>query len=294
MDFIAARKAINGVHDLPTLPCVLERLRRVLTDPNSNNTSLVAVLACDPSLATRVLRVSNSAYYVPQKTCDLQKSVAQLGFGTISQTLRNVAVCKTFEDDRLGYFERTEFWRHSIAVAVITRTIAAQSGSMSPAEAYTCGLLHDIGKLVFDQYIHAEFAKALANAATARKPLVKAEKETTHLDHTMIGEMGAKGWHLTPTALAAIRWHHTELADRKGLGATDELIVDIVRLADTIAHQIGYGGAGDGAAPEWTPSLTERLRLPEGALDRIRQTAGAEIDRAADSIDLPRRTVAAG
>ncbi|MFN0149152.1 MAG: HDOD domain-containing protein [bacterium] len=276
---------------MPTLPCVLERLRRVLADPNSNNTSLVAVLACDPALATRVLRVSNSAYYVPQKSCDLQKSVAQLGFGTISQALKNVAVCKTFEDDKLGRFDRAEFWRHSIAVAVITRAIAMQSGSMSPAEAYTCGLLHDIGKLVFDQYLHAEFAKALANAAAGRKPLVMAEKETTQLDHTMIGEMGAKNWHLTPTALAAIRWHHTELADRKGLGATDELIVDIVRVADALAHEIGYGGSGDGAPPEWTPSLTERLPLSEGAIDRIRQSAGAEIDRAAQSVDLPRRTV---
>lgn len=294
MDFIAARKAINGVHDLPTLPCVLDRLRRVLTDPNSNNASLVAVLSCDPSLATRVLRVGNSAYYVPQKTCDLQKSVAQLGFGTISQTLKNVAVCKTFEDDRLGHFERTEFWRHSIAVAVLSRSIVMHTGTMSPSEAYTCGLLHDIGKLVLDQYLHAEFAKALAHAAAGKKPLVKAEKETTLLDHTMIGEMGAKGWHLTPTALAAIRWHHSELADRKGLGATDELIVDIVRLADTIAHEIGYGGSGDGAAPQWTPSLTERLRLPDGALDRMRQSAAAEIDRATNSIDLPRRTMAAG
>ena len=293
MDYVLARKVIGGVRELPTLPCALGRLRQVLGNANANSASLAAVIASDPSLTARALRVSNSAYYVTQKSCDIPKSVGQLGFAEISQIAGTMPTCKTFEDDANGRFDRIEFWRHSIAVAVVARTIAAQTGKAPPGDAYTCGLLHDIGKVVLDQFLHEEFARALAKAAAGGKPLVAAERETSQIDHAIAGEMFARAWRMPAPVIAATRWHHVEIAERRGLAASDEVFADIVRVADAAAHDLGIGASGCGAPPPQSAEAIKRLRLSDSTLERIRVSAPSEIDRASDALDLPKRTLAA-
>jgi putative nucleotidyltransferase with HDIG domain len=219
--------------------------------------------------------------------------VTQLGFGMISQALNTVTTCKSYPDDASGRFDRAQFWRHSIAVAVLSKGIATHAG-ITPNDAYTCGLLHDVGKLILDQYLHVEFGKALERAISAGKTLVKAEKETTQIDHTMIGEMTAKAWHMPPVVLAAIRWHHTESGERKGLGPPEEMLVDVVRIADCLAHEIGFPASGDGAHPAWQASMLERVRVAEIVLDKLREHSAAEIERLADSIELPKRAGISG
>jgi putative nucleotidyltransferase with HDIG domain len=292
MDYVLARKIIGGVRELPTLPCALNRLRQVLENTNANNASLASVIASDPCLTARALRVSNSAYYVTQKLCDISKSVSQLGFAEISQIAGTMPACKTFEDDADGRFDRAEFWRHSIAVAVIARTIAAQTGTAAPTDAYTCGLLHDIGKVVLDQFLHEEFAQALAKAAARGKPLIAAEREISQIDHAIAGEMFARAWRMPAPVIAAIRWHHVERSERRGLAASDEVFADIVRVADAAAHDLGIGASGCGAPPPKSSDAIKRLRLSDGALERIRASAPPEIDRASDALDLPKRTLA--
>ena len=293
MDYVLARKIIGGVRELPTLPCALNRLRQVLGNANSNNASVAAVIASDPCLTARALRVSNSAYYVVQKSCDIPKSVGQLGFAEISQIAGTVSTCKTFEDDDAGRFDRVEFWRHSIAVAVVARTIATQTGAAAPSDAYTCGLLHDIGKVVLDQFLHEDFAKALAKAAANEKSLIAAERETSQIDHAIAGEMFARAWRMPAPVIAAIRWHHVERMERRGLAASDEVIADIVRVADAVAHELGIGASGCGAPPLQSAEAVKRLRVSDSALERIRVNAPPEIDRASDALDLPKRSLAA-
>jgi putative nucleotidyltransferase with HDIG domain len=195
-----------------------------------------------------------------------------------------------FQDDREGFFDRCEFWRHSIAVGVLSRMVAARARHPRPDEAFTCGLLHDIGKLILDQYLHHEMTKVLRCAHQSRIPFVEAEKRTmVHVDHTTIGESAAKTWRLPIVAVVSIRHHHTPREQRKGLPLSDDVMVDIVRYADFLAHDLAIGESGGGAPPDWSPDLVSRLALDAEAIAAIREGCVPEIGETAAFLDLPIR-----
>lgn len=289
MDYTVLRKAMTAVRDLPTLPVVVERVNKVVNDPNADVAKLASVISSDQSIAVRVLKLVNSAFYGHQKTNDIQKAVTRIGFRTVSQLVTNVAICNMFKEDKGSQFERYEFWRHSIAVAVLSKMLAAQSKQAGPEEAFTCGLLHDIGKVILDQYLHPEMVIVVNHAAAHKKSFYRSEKDTIRIDHTVIGEMAAKAWLLPIQVLVSIRHHHSELSERRGMPSSDDVMVDIVRLADFIARDMHVGASGDHFPPEWTPSMAGRLSLPEGAMEKIREACLPEIDRCSDFIDLPKR-----
>ncbi len=294
MDHSLVRKVTNVIRDLPTLPSVVNRINALLNDPKTQVADLAQVISADQSLSVKVLQHINSAYFGVYKTNDLQRAIVRLGFRSVSQIVTNVSICSMFRDDNEGFFDRSEFWRHSIAVAVLSRMIASRARHPRPDEAFTCGLLHDVGKLILDQYLHPEMTKVLRCAHQNKITFIEAEQRTTMpIDHTTIGELAAKTWRLPIVAVVSIRHHHTPLEERKGLPLSDDIMVDIVRYADHLAHEIGIGESGNGAPPEWSPDLVARLAVDAESIAAIREVCLAEIGETAAFLDLPVRQRAA-
>lgn len=293
MDYFLAKKAMNAVRDLPTLPSVVNRLNHLLNDPTTQVGDLAQVISVDQSLSVKVLQLINSAYYGVYKTNDLQRAIVRLGFRSVSQIVTSVSICNMFKDETEGFFDRSEFWRHSVAVAVLSRMIASSARHPRPDEAFTCGLLHDIGKVILDQYLHPEMTKVLSCANRNKLTFYEAEKKTlVQVDHTMIGEMAAKAWKLPILVVVSIRYHHAPLEERKGLPLSDDVMVDIVRFADYLSHDLDIGRSGNGKKPEWNPSLAARIPLDPATLDEIRAKCRPEIEESSAFLDLPQKSSA--
>jgi putative nucleotidyltransferase with HDIG domain len=278
-----------AIRELPTLPSVVNRIQTLLNDPKTQVADLERVISADQSLSVRVLKLINSACYGGHKTDNVQQAIMRLGFRTVAQIVTNVSICNLFKDDSERLFDRGEFWRHSVATAVLSRQIAAESRHPRPDEVFTCGLLHDIGKLILDQYLHQEMATILRRAKDRKLTFHAAEKETFPIDHTTVGEMAAKTWKLPILVLVAIKHHHSRLEDRKGIPLSDDIVTDFVRLADHFAREMAIGHSGDGAPPVWTDDLRGRVTLGDDALARIREACVADIEAAAAILDLPKK-----
>jgi putative nucleotidyltransferase with HDIG domain len=296
MDYFVLKKVMSAIRELPTLPSVVNRINQLLNDPKTQVGDLARVISADQSLSVRVLKLINSAYHGggPSKTNDIQQAIVRLGFRSVAQTVTNVSICSMFKDDSEGLFDRAEFWRHSVAVAVLSRMLAAEARHPRPDEAFTCGLLHDIGKLILDQYLHEEMTAALLQAREKRISFHQAERVTYQVDHTTVGEMAAKAWRLPMLVVVSIKHHHTRLEDRKGIPLSDDITVDFVRLADYLARDMQIGHSGDGAPPEWVPEIAGRVAVTPEAIERIRAQCLPDIESAVSFLDLPRRAKSAG
>ena len=147
-------QVVQKVRDLAVLPQVVHQIIHLTSNPNASAKDLERLISIDQGMSTRVLNTVNSAYYgFSRKIASIKDAVVLLGFKAVRNLAMTVSVFDLFvgKTDRQN-LRRGKWWRHSIDTALCARLIASQASGVSPDEAYTAGLLQDIGKPLLDRY----------------------------------------------------------------------------------------------------------------------------------------------
>lgn len=278
---------VDKVQKLPTLPSVADKITNLINDPTCTAIRLAEVINKDQSLTTRVLRLVNSAYYsLAAEVTNVKHGIALLGFKTISQMVISIAVFDVFTGRYGEEFDRRGFWKHSIGCGVIAKLLAQKSRYLREDDCFTAGLLHDIGKVVLDQYLHDDMIQVMQRVREKEISFVEAENEVVGLNHAAIGGEVMKKWNIPLPVLVAVKHHHQEPEERNGSPFSQDLIVDIIRLSDVICKCQKIGYTGDSIVPELKEGLWERLHLDRPSIDAVVRTSAEEIERASILIDL--------
>ena len=169
---------------------------------------------------------------------------------------------------------------------MISKLVAEKTHYEKKDDCFTGGLLHDIGKVVLDQYLHDEMLEVLKLTREKDLSFVDAEQEVMGLNHTDIGGQVMSNWNIPMPVLVAVKHHHQKVQDRNGSDFAQDLIVDIVRLSDVICkcERIGYNG--DTVETELTDDLWERLSLDSGEIEKIVAASKEEIEKASILMEL--------
>jgi len=280
-------KIINEVQKLPTLPSVANKVTKLLKDPTCTAIRVSEVIDKDPSLTIRVLRLVNSAYYsIRSEVTNVRHAVALLGFKTITQMVITISVFDVFKGGYGREFDREGFWKHSIGCGVISQKIAQLTGYAGADDCFTAGLLHDIGKVVVDQYLHEEMEKVIKLTQEHDISFADAETEIMGINHADIGGQVMENWKIPIPIMVAVKYHHNVLEERGKTENARDLIVDIVRLSDIICKREKIGYTGDCTMPEITEDLYSRLNINKEAIDRVIESGRDEIERAGIFIEL--------
>lgn len=278
---------VERVQKLPTLPAVANRITNLLNDPDCTAVKIAEIISTDQSLTARVLRLVNSAYYsLSAEVGNVRHAVALLGFRTISQMVISIAVFDVFKEKYGTEFDRSGFWKHSIGCGVLSKMIAQRARYPREDECFTAGLLHDIGKVVLDQYVHDEMILVLKVVREQGLSFVDAEQEVMGLNHAHIGGQVMKKWNIPLAILAAVQHHHQPVHDRKGSAFSQDLIVDCVQLADALCKHGHIGFSGDAVMPVLEEPLWERLQLNRNTIDVLMTESSAEIEKAYVLLEL--------
>jgi len=230
---------LKKVRDIPSLPEVVTKVMELVSNPNSSAAELSRVIAHDPGLTTRVLRLVNSAYYgFPKQISSIQQSIMILGFTTMRGLVLSTSIFKIFspKDAKAGKtLDYKEFWKHSIATALCARLIANNLGITEGGEAFSCGILHDIGKVVFDQYGHSDYVEVfkLLGPRYTSEEMIRAEEEIIGMNHANIGYKLADKWNLPESLSETIRCHHNPLDS-----VSNTKLVSIIYLANIFSNII--------------------------------------------------------
>lgn len=255
------KKIMDGVKDLPTIPVVATKINAMLQSNTAGAAEIGDVILNDQALTVKLLNLVNSAYYsLPREIASVQEAVSFLGARIISQIVLSLGVLSTFKGASRSGFDRDRFWTHCIAVAVLSQDLAKERKLLPhPEEAFTAGLLHDLGKIAMDHAVPDLYKMIVDDAIANKRPFNQAEDEFLSVTHGQVGEWVARNWELPQTIVVAIRHHHHAPHQRSGMQMSDSPIVDCVALANYLAHTNGFGFRSDGV----------HSPLPDGVLERV-------------------------
>ena len=256
---------LERIRSLPTLPSVAMEVMALARDPGSNMQQIEEVILTDPALATKILKVANSPFYgMRREISSLRLALTALGMTQIRSLVLGVSVLKAMETDAGNGFDYEALWEHSTGTAVLCKLLAGRFGLDFRGEEYVAGLVHDIGKVILDQYLHEEFSQALAEARRKHEPLEAAERAVIGVDHAFAGAWLARKWRLPESLVEAIGGHHSPATEPGALS-----MAAVVNLADGIARISRIGDSVNPQLPEF--QALEGWRIMRHA---VRDTGG--------------------
>ena len=144
---------INRIQkNLPTLPVIVNELTNVLENPDNSTQQVEEVMVSDQAICMKILRVANTSFFrqgCSEKVTDANEAIGMLGFEKIKNMVLTTSVFKAFSTQERAEqkFSLEGLWKHSLGVAAASRSIAKYLGKSWHETAYTCGLVHDIGKV---------------------------------------------------------------------------------------------------------------------------------------------------
>ena len=105
-------RRLETIHNLPTLPVVITKLREAISDPNADARKIAQIIEDDPAMMARILKVVNSALYRGrQDVTSLQMAVARMGFNAISNIAMSTTIFSVFKSTTEVGFSHEDFWR---------------------------------------------------------------------------------------------------------------------------------------------------------------------------------------
>jgi putative nucleotidyltransferase with HDIG domain len=211
MDYKSAiLKKLKKVEDLPTLPTVAMEVNRLLMDVNTSVKELSDTIRKDQAMVPKILKLVNSAFYgFPSRIASVDRAIVLLGYNTVRNAVLSVSVMEAFGKDKdLAGFNLSDFWIHAITVAVVSRHLAATSRLHAPEDAFTAGLIHDIGKILLIKYFPDAFVALCSRVEEGKESFFEAETDLLKIAHTRMGATLAKRWKFPDEIVDAIRNHH--------------------------------------------------------------------------------------
>jgi len=271
------RKIKKFVKKMPSLSTTVSKVLEICSRPDTAPNDLNKVISLDPVLTGQVLKLINSAYYsLVNKVTSLTRAIIMLGLNTVKNLALSTAIIRSVgQTKKSKVLPIQKFWAHSIGVGVTAKIFACELGVPlgEREEFFVAGLLHDLGKIPFDD----EYAQVLAVTKERGEPLVQVEREFMGLDHQVVGKLIAEKWKLNTAITQAICYHHNpDLADE-----AHQLLVAAVTLADSYIclFDIGYAGNSIPDEEQFARSL-ELTGLSWDTISGLSETVEEEIFKA--------------
>ena len=269
------RRVLKRVKDIPSLPQFVVETLNKLDDPKSSATDVAQRLSKDEGLVVRVLRLANSAYYgLSRRITGVAEAISFLGFKTVKSIVLAASVYKFMDSAFTGYsLDRGELWKHSQSVGAASRYLSEKLRIADPEEAYIGGLMHDLGKIVLNDYVRFGYSIILRLVEEDKVPFCEAERQVLGFDHAQVGGLVMEQWNLPEAYSYITTYHHTPWdlpTDMKAF----EPVVDIVHVSNAICIMLGVGIGADGMQYNISPDSLERL----GISDRTEEIIGEFVD----------------
>jgi len=231
-------KTIMAAGDLPAMPVVAAKVMQLVEDERATADELAKIVASDPAVAARVMKISNSPLYGCQRqTQTLPGAIMLMGFNT----LKSIVVVAYLKDvfKPVGLMEKM-LWEHAFGAGLAARIIAADIRQVNPEEAFLAGLMHDIGKLIMYNQDKAKFQKVVERYYNEDIWFEVAEKEVYPFTHAEVGGCVLKKWNFPDELTEAVLQHHTF----DGSGQEEPYqknIIAVTNLANLFCIKLGIG-----------------------------------------------------
>lgn len=220
------------------IPQIALKIVRMINDQDYDMREVAEEIKQDQVIGASVIRLCNSTFIGMKRKIDsIDRALVVLGEKLLLQMVVSASLELYFTDSAQGYsLCKGGLFRHALGVASIAEKLAAFTGRTSSKKAYTAGLLHDIGKVVLDQYIAPAHPFFYRRTQEDIVDLCDVEKENFGQSHAEIGGLLAENWSLPENLIDTIRFHHSPEC-----ATEDTELTHLVYLADLLMSRFQVG-----------------------------------------------------
>ena len=228
----------RAIDNLQPIPQIALKILRTIHSEDYEIKQLTEEIRKDQVISARTLQLCNSVIFArPKKIESIEHALVMLGQHLLLKLVISASLNTFFDQIGMGYsLCKGGLYHHALGTAFIAEKLATLTGRTDPSLAYTAGLLHDIGKVALDQFIHSGFPLFYRQCHLGDKSFSEVEKQLFGTDHTEAGEELALNWSFPESLVETIRHHHQpENATRH------DALVHIVYLADLLMSRFHTG-----------------------------------------------------
>jgi len=238
MDSNAFFEKLNRIKDIPTLPAIALEINREIQDTTTSVKHISQTIEKDQVITSKILKLVNSAFFGLRSTVkNVSEAIVFLGMNSISNIVVSVSLINALSAKNIpGDVIISDFWKHSVAVALTSKHLAGAIGMNEPATCFTGGLLHDIGKIILLGYFPDLFQKILLESRKTGMPFRISEQKESPVGHDRLGGYLAEKWKLPKELTDIIRFHHSVSKE-----ATDPEMVMVIHSSDAVVNYVSSG-----------------------------------------------------
>jgi putative nucleotidyltransferase with HDIG domain len=228
----------RSIADLRPIPQVALKVLRIINEELYEIRNVAEEIRKDQVISARTLQLCNSVMFASRKKIDsLDHALVMLGQHLLLKFVISASLNRFFNQSGQGYsLCKGGIYHHAVGTAIIAEKLAELTGKVEPPMAYTAGLLHDIGKVVLDQFINSGFPLFYRELNEKGKNFSEVEKQVLGTDHTDVGTDLARNWSFPESLVQTIKYHH-----KPEKAETHYEMVHIVYLADLLMSRFHTG-----------------------------------------------------
>ena len=252
----------HKVDRLQVIPAVALKLLRLTSDERTNVTDLSLLIETEPTLAAKVLRnVNSAAFALSHKVTSIKRAVNILGFSSVRQlALNQLFYNKLIQNKSKNEFDQLFYWQHCLFVASLSRAIANALAHPDPDLIYCAGLMHDIGKIVFENHGKVSYSDFLLACKGDEQSTLSGEHDFFGLNHAEMGYVFCQQWDI-PEQIAAIVYCHHDFPQDDEPFAQYKADIAIINFANYIAWMQGIGSIAINNPPELHAEVSKHLNV---------------------------------
>ncbi len=222
-------KLVKRIKQIPTLPIISQKIMSIVGNENASFKELVQIISKDQALAVKILKVANSAFYgLLGRVSSLEHALVILGTDDVKYIVLGFSVQNFFSHGESDAFDRTRFWKHAIVCSQVAELLGRHFKTRDDGSLFLAGLIHDMGKVVLDQYCHEDFLQIIEHISSNNTTFSQAEREILGTTHYQIAAKVLRQWNFPDKVIMQVLYHHAPWYD-KNYG-TNSIIIYLANI----------------------------------------------------------------
>ncbi len=255
---------VSRIGDLLAFPFTIAKVLSVTQSSTTGAGDLAKAIEIDPVVVSSILKVANSALYGRAGTniSTIKDAIVRIGFVETKNIAISLSVMMLFPDEENSIgFDRKEFWFHSLSSAVIAGKLAVKARYKHPEIPFVCGLLHDFGIILLDEFFPTLLFSTLRSATQKGVPFAQEHKDRWGITHNEVVCRLFEQWNMPDEILLPLKEWNNAFSYSHPLIPQFTLLVHLVRSADIIAKSLELGRECDEYVLPITDSLFEEFKV---------------------------------
>jgi len=256
------------------IPQIALKMTRMINESNYNMNEVAREIRQDQVLSAKVIRLCNSSFLgLKNRINSIDRALVILGEALLLQLLLTASLEMFLNDSEQGYsLCKGGLFQHALGTAIISEELARFTGNVSPAIAYTAGLLHDLGKTVLDQFIAPAHPFFYRKTQENGVDLCNIENEKLGINHPRVGGLLAEKWSLPEKLSDVIKHHHYPEKSE-----VDPELTHLVYLADLLMSRFQVGQVIECLNMEMLSQRLQRVGLQPSQFSAVIEAVSRKI-----------------